>query len=98
MKRQVYEINENGYIAGIRIAEFDSNGNIKETLPENYINTDPPQGLYRAKWTGAEWIEDMAQEVIDELNNVIQEPTELEELANYVLDVDFRVIMLEMSL
>lgn len=81
MRKQVYEIGVQGYIVNIHIAEFSSEGNPMEPLPESYITVDPPQGLYRAKWTGSEWVEDMTQEEIDELNNVPQPPTAEEKIA-----------------
>lgn len=44
--------------------------------------------------------EDGTMELIEdvEVEREIEPPTELEELSNYVLDVDFRVVMLEMGL
>ncbi len=76
MLKQVYVINENGYLQEILVKEFDEQGNYIEELAENIITVDPPQGLYKAKWTGIEWIEDMTQEEIDALNNQPYEPTE----------------------
>jgi hypothetical protein len=75
MKKQAYEIDENGYIKEIYVVEFDEKGNPLEELTENMVIIDPPQGLYRAKWTGTEWIEDMTQEEIEILNNQPREST-----------------------
>ena len=69
MLKQVYEIDELGYIKEIKLADFDEQGNCLEELAENIITIDIPQGLYRAKWTGIEWVEDMSQEEINALNN-----------------------------
>lgn len=80
MKKQVYELDANGYIKERYVAEFDEEGNCIEELARNIITIDPPNGLYRAKWTGTEWIEDMTQEEIDELNNQPRELTEIERL------------------
>ncbi len=90
MKRQVYEIDENNFIKEIHLIDEEEN--------TQHVTTNPPNGLYRAKWNGVEWIEDMTQEEIDELNNAPKELTETEMLMDYVVDVDFRVVMLELGL
>lgn len=75
MKKQVYRINENGfYIEPVIVNDIDD-------IPIDCIDVDIPQGLYRAKWTGTEWVEDMTQEEIDELNNIARPPTIEEQLA-----------------
>ena len=41
---------------------------ISVDLPsENIIIQDPPNGLYKAKWTGTEWIEGLEQSKLDEI-------------------------------
>ncbi|SMB95303.1 hypothetical protein SAMN00017405_0373 [Desulfonispora thiosulfatigenes DSM 11270] len=80
MKKQVYEIDENGYIKSINVTEFDEEDNPTEGLTKNIITIDPPNGLYRAKWTGTGWIEDMSQEDIDALNNQPRELTDIEKI------------------
>lgn len=80
MGREVFEIDMNGYVVERYTSEFDAQGNCKEELAENIITTAIPHGLYRAKWNGIEWIEDMPQEEIDTLNNVPQPLTEIEQL------------------
>ena len=60
--RQIYLINENGYIEDIQVSEIAEPS-------ECIVVVDPPQGLYHAKWDGAGWVEDMTQEEIDALNN-----------------------------
>lgn len=61
MLKQVYEIDENGYLKDILVKEFDKQGNCTEELPPDIITVDPPQGLYRPKWAGSEWIETMTE-------------------------------------
>lgn len=73
--KQVYRINENGYYIGPVIAD--------ET-PSDCIEIQPPQGLYKGKWTGDEWMEGMTQEEIDEINNQPREKTQLEILQETV--------------
>lgn len=90
MKKQVYEIDGNGYLEKIHIAEFDE-VNPKEQLPINYVVVDPPQGLYRPKWTGSAWVEDMSQAEIDALN----QPTPEQEIINLkkqLAETDYKII------
>jgi len=61
---QVYKYNE----SGIFIEPIVINDN--ELLPLNITDIRPNDNLYRAKWTGGEWIEDMSQTEIDALNVV----------------------------
>lgn len=84
MKKQVYKINSDGYLVEIYIKDFDEN----EDYPVDFVDSklgrvltiDPPNGLYKPKWTGTEWIEGLTQTEIEELNNVVQEPTTVERL------------------
>lgn len=85
MKKQVYEIDELGYLKDIYVKEFDEQGNCTEELAENIVATDIPQGLYRSKWTGTEWVEDMPQAEIDAKNNV---PRTLTEEQQRLLDLE----------
>ena len=94
MKKEVFEIDQNGYIAEKYAVEFDQEGNPLGELTENFIIAQPPDGLYRAKWNGTEWVEDMAQEEINELNNQPREFTQ----EDYILDIDFRLSMIELGL
>lgn len=73
--KQVYRIDADGYYVEPVIAD--------ET-PSDCIEIQPPQGLYRAKWTGSEWIEDMAQEEIDRFKNQPRPKTQLEILQETV--------------
>ena len=86
MKKQVYEIDEGGYLKDIHV--------IEEGEETSFIIKNPPQGLYRARWTGVEWVEDMTQEEIDDLNNQPREFTQ----EDYILDIDFRLSMIELGL
>lgn len=80
MLKQVYEIDEFSLLKSILVIEFDEQGNCTEELAENIITEDIPQGLYRAKWTGTEWVEDMPQAEIDAMSNATQSLTEIERL------------------
>lgn len=49
---------------------------------EMAIETESPQGLYRPKWDGEQWVEDMTAEEIEALiSNVVIEPSAEERLA-----------------
>lgn len=91
MKKQVYEINEKGMLIKILIAEIDGNGNPLEDLGENIVITDPPNGLYRAKWTSTEWVEDITQEEIDELKKPTPEQ-EIVMLKSKLEETDYMII------
>lgn len=82
MKKQVYEVDANGHIEEIYVVKCDEQGTPIDVLPEHFIVNAPPAGLYRAKWTGSDWIEDMPQEEIDEINNIQQPPTIEERLVS----------------
>ena len=86
--KQVYKIDSEGHYIEPVLLKKD------EEIPLNHIETQPIDGLYRARWTGVEWIEDMTQEEIDALNNQSKEPT----TDDFLLDFEFRVSMLELGL
>lgn len=86
MKKQVYEIDEYGFIAEIYVKEFD------DELVENFIDVSPPNGLYRAKWNGFEWVEDMSQEEIDSINNIPKPPSQ-EDRLKAVEDTILQILM-----
>lgn len=69
-----------------------------EDLPDDVVKVLPAQGLYKPRWTGTEWVEGATQEYIDSITNVVVEPSEQDELLNYVLDLDMRMVMIEMGL
>ena len=55
---------------------------VYDTEVEMAIETESPQGLYRPKWDGEKWVEDMPTEEIEALKvSVTHEPTAEERLA-----------------
>lgn len=74
MKKQVYEIDGNGLLKEIYVAEVDENGKILDEDKVDFISIDPPHGLFKPKWNGTEWIEGATQEEIDELTKVEPSP------------------------
>lgn len=95
MLKQIYEIDELRHLKEIHVKEFDEEGDCVEELAENIITTDIPQGLYRAKWTGAEWIEDMSQEEIDALNNKPRELSKEEILEQRINELELYILTQE---
>ena len=51
---------------------------------EKEFDTEPAQGLYRPKWDGNKWIEDMSTQEIEALKNVPQELSNEETLKRKV--------------
>lgn len=95
MLKQIYEIDENGYIKEIYVTEFDEEGNCLEEFEGNIITVGPPQGLYRAMWNGEKWIEDMSQEEIDELNNQPKELAKEEILEQRINELELYILTQE---
>lgn len=81
---QVFQIDEKGYyIKPINIID-------SEDAPANYVEMRPPNGLYRAKWNGTEWVEDMSEEEIEEMYNKPKSLTENEMLMLAVAELDMQ--------
>lgn len=59
LKIQAFEIDELGFLLEIYVIDSE-----EET---ELITTKPPNGLYKAKWTGLDWIEGLPQEELDEI-------------------------------
>jgi len=53
-----------------------------EEVTSDLITIPCPDGFYRPKWNGTQWIEGLAQIEIDALKNVVTEPT-LEERVSF---------------
>lgn len=79
MLKKVYEVDENGFLKEIYVANVDENGNVLDEDKKEFIDIEMPQGLYKPKWTGTEWVEGATQEEIDELTKPKQTPPTLEE-------------------
>ena len=85
MKFLVYRIDENGYYVEPMEATDET------TLTDDLVTIAPPNGLYRAKWTGTEWVEDMTQKEIDELNKPTTEQ-EIASLKSELEQTDYKII------
>lgn len=102
--KQVYELTPEGFIQEIYVANV-VDGVILDEDKQGFIIMDHPP-FYKPRWVNGEWIEGATQEEIDEITKVEpQPPTEMELLKNqisgntdYLLDVDFRLLMVEMGI
>lgn len=65
MLREVYEINKQGFVINVDTANIDESGNILDEDKKHMIAVGY-QGLYKAKWNDAEWIEGATQEELEE--------------------------------
>lgn len=84
-QKEVFMIDDCGYIVDKYIADFDNLGNPIKILPENVVTVSLFNGLYRPRWTGTEWVEDMSQEEIDALNNQPQPVTHEQRISDLEL-------------
>ena len=51
---------------------------------EEALDVEPAQGLFRPKWNGETWVEDMPQEEIEALKNATKEPSETDLLKEQI--------------
>mgnify|MGYP001002077356 CR=1 FL=1 len=87
---EVYRVDKNSiYVEPVILTEY-------EKIPIDCVKIRPPDSLYCAKWTGEEWIEDMPQEEIEELNKPnINKNNDIQLLSDYALDLDYRLVLEE---
>lgn len=73
MQKVIYQIDKNGFIVWENLKAIDEN----EEVPEGYIDIPLPNNpsLYRPRWDGTKWVEDMTQEEIEELRQQSRIPT-----------------------
>lgn len=74
MRKPIYEIDENGFVVEIYVANFDEDGNPVEELAGEMILVLQPDGLYHPKWTGEEWVEGATQDEIEEMTKPEPQP------------------------
>lgn len=91
MKKQVYDLNDDGTIREIYVAEINEAEEIKtvENAPENLnkdalVTTDLPDGLGIAKWDGDQWIS------IGEIQPILIEDEEFYQ--NQLNSTDYKII------
>ncbi|PEL12657.1 hypothetical protein [Bacillus sp. AFS017336] len=96
MKR-VYRIDLEGFYVEDVILEDEAN------LPSDCIDMPEPIGFYKIKYDAVtkKWVEGLSQEEIDVIRNATIPPTEIERLneqMDYLVDVDFRLSLVELGL
>lgn len=89
MIKEVFKIDENGFIVYKMLVEFDEQGNCLEELASNIITVAPPS-FYKSRWDGTKWVETMTEvEYIATLPKPPQqEPTTAEQLMLAMADLD----------
>lgn len=94
---KIYKIDENGYLQ----FEYDEEINEGEVVPEGFTAVPLPKDdlgnqlpFYKPKLVNDKWIEGATQEEIDAINNQPKEPTS----DDYLIDLDFRISMIELGL
>lgn len=97
MLKEVFDIDTNGFIRNKYVAEVDIDGIILDSEKQHLISAQPIVSFFKAKWTGSEWIEGATQEEINSINNV-NEVITTPSTENFLLDLDYRLSVIEMGL
>lgn len=83
----VFRYDTNGfYLAPVVLKEH-------EPIPQDCTEIRPPDGLYKGKFVGVEWVEGLSQEEIDSIQNRPQPLSELELLKKQQTDLAFELMM-----
>lgn len=97
MNREIYQLDENGFISEIHLGSFDEDGKLIDPIFNDEVIlclTTLPQPLlyHKPKWDGEKWTEGATQEEIDEITKVDPLPPtheerikELETIVNLLL-------------
>lgn len=102
MKKQIYEIDVNGiFIRDLILSPtgFDGEHPIY-AYPPHFTETPLPRDekgnqlpFWRPRWTGVKWVEDAAQEEIDEINKPASRPPTVVERIEMLEDVLLDLMM-----
>jgi len=98
MKKEVYKINDDGYVIDKYVVNCDSEGNVIDKLLPNTITKSIPDGLFLAKWNGESWVEGMSKDEINAIRNAPKEPTELEKQQEIINIVGQELAQLKLQL
>lgn len=87
MQREVYEIDDKGYIVDNYVAEFEEGNMITDFGEKVMVTVSLPQPLYlfKPKFDGSKWVEGATQKEIDEATKVEPTPPSEEEQTNELL-------------
>lgn len=73
--KKVIKVDENGlFLEDVILQEC-------EIIPDSCIEAPCPDGFYKPKWDGVNWVEGLTQAEIDAIKNVPQEPTDEERIS-----------------
>lgn len=82
--KKVLKIDSNGFFIEDVILKDD------EITPNDCIEIFCPDGFFKPRWNGSEWVEGLTQEEIEAIKNVpVEQPLELRNRA----DIDYIAIM-----
>lgn len=92
MKKQIYEINESGFLKEIYVAKV-VDGVILDEDKSHMISATMPNGLIKPKWNGLGWIEGATPKEIEEFNKSRPtQPTEAELLQQRLADMELMLV------
>ncbi|WP_286909327.1 hypothetical protein [Clostridium sp. UBA1652] len=80
--KKVLKIDESGFFVEDVILKDN------EIVPSDCIQIQCPNGFYKPKWTGIEWIEGATQEQIDAIKNIIKEPSQSDIVMIAIAELD----------
>ncbi|MEK4758308.1 hypothetical protein NSS69_10250 [Macrococcus sp. FSL W8-0367] len=72
---QFYLYDEDKLFTGVELRDSQYDEDMQEVDYGDGTFIKPQDGLYKAMFNGSEWIETITDEELEELNNVIIEPT-----------------------
>lgn len=89
---QVFKIDDEGYFV---VVTHIKQG---EQVDFNYVTSPLPQGLYKAKWTGTEWIEGKTEEEFLEEAFLVAINPSMQALAKAERELEVIELLIEMGL
>ena len=102
MKKQIYAVDNDGFITEIYVGEFDDSGNLTYPVGD-YVTIDPPQPLtfYKPRWNGSEWVEGESAEERNERESLVlldsMKPSK-GEIDDAELEIKIITLLMEMGL
>lgn len=99
MKKQVYEVDEEGYLLEVYVANVIDNKIIDDDK-KDFILLEMPNGLFNPRWSGKQWVEGESEEEKAEreaqLALIEMQPT-AEELANAEFEIKVIKLLSELE-
>jgi hypothetical protein len=92
--KQVFKIDEDGYYVEDVILDRLKGKDGKYPpwkVPNDCVETNPPDGIFRLKWDGTQWIEALSQTEVDERRAEIQKQQENGQAEIYLYETDWYV-------